>query len=82
MYMVCTVSLLLVYIGWTVSMAKSMEAIAIKKPNDGAVTATLFFIYAYTPAYNIGYNALTYSKQSPPLGLRRMSADQDSQPIW
>lgn len=62
MYMVCTVSLLLVYISWTVSMAKSMEAIAIKQSNDGAVTATLFFIYAYTPAYNIGYNALTYSK--------------------
>lgn len=62
MYITCTICLLLVYIGWTVSMEKSMEAIAAKTPNESAVTATLFFIYAYTPAYNIGYNALTYSK--------------------
>lgn len=29
--------------------------------NDAAGWATIVFIFLYSPAYNIGYNALTYS---------------------
>jgi hypothetical protein len=56
MYMVCTISLLCVYVGWTISMERFMTL-------QAAATAklTIFFIFAYQPAYNIGYNALTYS---------------------
>lgn len=62
MYMACTISLLLCYIAWTVSMERAMHGKAIGKPNNGANIATLIFIYLYSPCYNMGYNALTYSK--------------------
>lgn len=65
MYMACTISLLLCYVAWTVSMERAMHGKAINKPNNGANIATLFFIYAYAPCYNMGYNALTYSKSKP-----------------
>lgn len=29
-----------------------------------AAILTIFFIFAYSPAYNLGYNALTYSELS------------------
>lgn len=56
MYLVCTASLLCCYIGWTVSMQQFMA-------HHGAAAAkvTIFFIFAYSPCYNIGYNALTYT---------------------
>lgn len=56
MYLTCTISLLCVYVGWTISMERFI--------NSGSVAAarlTIFFIFAYSPAYNIGYNALTYT---------------------
>jgi len=62
MYLTCTCSLLVVYISWTISMKFAVEGKQNKKPNDSANTAVLFWILAYAPAYNIGYNALTYSK--------------------
>jgi sugar porter (SP) family MFS transporter len=61
MYMACTISLLMVYIAWTISMSKAVEAYEAKSFNRGAAVATIFFIFAYSPAYNIGYNALTYT---------------------
>ncbi|KAK9777232.1 putative General substrate transporter [Seiridium cardinale] len=61
MYLICTVSLLIVYISWTVSMERAMAALAAKEVNSAAGAATIFFIYAYYPAYNVGYNALTYT---------------------
>ncbi len=69
MYMICTISLLTVYIAWTISMQQAQTAQAAGKPNLAANVATIFFIYAYSPCYNIGYNALTYSKY----GLKRSS---------
>lgn len=62
MYLVCTVSLLLCYISWTVSMERAQTAADSGVPNQAANIAVLFFIYAYSPCYNMGYNALTYSK--------------------
>lgn len=61
MYMACTISLLLCYIAWTVSMERAMTGKANGTPNNRANIATLFFIYMYSPCYNMGYNALTYT---------------------
>ncbi|KAJ9139143.1 Lactose permease [Pleurostoma richardsiae] len=61
MYLVCTISLLLCYIAWTISMEKAQTAANAGHPNNSANIAVLFFIYAYSPCYNIGYNALTYT---------------------
>lgn len=56
MYLTCTVSLLCVYVGWTISMERFLTTEAV-----AAARLTIFFIFAYSPAYNIGYNALTYT---------------------
>ncbi|KAJ5174041.1 MFS sugar transporter [Penicillium coprophilum] len=56
MYLTCAISLLCVYIGWTISMERFMTTQA-----QSAAILTIFFIFAYTPAYNLGYNALTYT---------------------
>lgn len=64
MYLMCTISLLLCYIAWTISMEKAQTAAEAGTPNGSANIATLFFIYAYSPCYNMGYNALTYSKSA------------------
>ncbi|KAK3375512.1 general substrate transporter [Lasiosphaeria ovina] len=61
MYMACTISLLLCYIAWTISMRYAQTAALEKTPNQAANIAVLFFIYAYSPCYNMGYNALTYT---------------------
>lgn len=62
MYLACTLSLLCCYAGWTVAMKFAQTAADAGTPNSSANVAVLFFIYAYSPCYNIGYNALTYSK--------------------
>lgn len=62
MYLLCTCSLLLCYIGWTISMKYAQTAADAGTPNSAANVAVLVFIYAYSPCYNMGYNALTYSK--------------------
>jgi len=61
MYLACTISLLVVYIAWTISMQQSMDAKAAGRSNGSAGIATIFFIFAYSPCYNLGYNALTYT---------------------
>lgn len=65
MYLTCTISLLLCYIAWTVSMEEAMKALAADTTNQAAGVATIFFIFMYQPCYNIGYNALTYSESRP-----------------
>jgi len=62
MYLACTCSLLIVYICWTVTMQQTMSAIDRGTTNSAAAAATIFFIFMYSPCYNIGYNALTYSE--------------------
>jgi len=61
MYLICTCSLLLCYISWTVAMERAQTAEQAGTPNQAANIAVLFFIYAYSPCYNMGYNALTYT---------------------
>jgi hypothetical protein len=61
MYLACTISLLVVYICWTVTMQQSIAAGNSGIKNSAAGAATIFFIFAYSPCYNLGYNALTYT---------------------
>ncbi|KAF5863549.1 hypothetical protein ETB97_009793 [Aspergillus alliaceus] len=56
MYLTCATSLLCVYIAWTISMERFMTT-GVK----AAAILTIFFIFCYSPAYNLGYNALTYT---------------------
>ncbi|KAJ5698854.1 MFS sugar transporter [Penicillium macrosclerotiorum] len=55
-YLTCASCLLCVYIAWTISMERFMSTKA-----ESAAILTIFFIFAYSPAYNLGYNALTYT---------------------
>ncbi|KAK2010832.1 general substrate transporter [Colletotrichum eremochloae] len=61
MYLFCTISLLMCYIAWTISMERAVHAQENNYDNQGASIATIFFIFMYSPCYNIGYNALTYT---------------------
>ncbi|KAI1252482.1 hypothetical protein MGN70_007060 [Eutypa lata] len=61
MYLACTISSLAVYVFWTISMQQAMKGRDLGTPNQAANGAVIFFIFAYAPAYNLGYNALTYT---------------------
>ncbi|KAH7102201.1 major facilitator superfamily domain-containing protein [Auriculariales sp. MPI-PUGE-AT-0066] len=61
MYLACTLSLLMCYISWTISAERSVAGKNSGHPNGSANVAVIFFIFAYAPCYNIGYNALTYT---------------------
>ncbi|KAL2802905.1 putative MFS sugar transporter [Aspergillus granulosus] len=56
MFLLCASCLLCVYIAWTISMERFMTTKA--RP---AAILTILFIFLYSPAYNLGYNALTYT---------------------
>lgn len=55
MYLLCTISLILCYSGWTAAQARQRIT-----DSKAAGIVVIFFIFAYTPCYNIAYNALTY----------------------
>ena len=57
MYLTGILSILAVYIGWT-----TCTALFIVDKSDVAAKMSLFWIYAYSPAYNLCFNALTYSE--------------------
>lgn len=64
MYLTGILSILAVYIGWTVCSAIVSEyKDADVKPKKAHIAAnlSLFWIYAYSPAYNTCFNALTYT---------------------
>ncbi|KAF4634352.1 hypothetical protein G7Y89_g3758 [Cudoniella acicularis] len=61
MFLLGAFGMLAVYIGWTISMAKAMDALANNTNNKAAGIAVLFFIYFYSMWYNVGNNALTYT---------------------
>ncbi|KAK3936338.1 putative lactose permease [Diplogelasinospora grovesii] len=56
MYMTGILSILAVYVGWTIC-----TALFINDKSDVAAKLSLFWIYAYSPAYNLCFNALTYT---------------------
>lgn len=56
MYLLCVSCLLVVYTAWTIAMARQQ----IEGSNAAAVVV-IVLIFLYSPAYCIGYNALTYT---------------------
>lgn len=65
MYMLSASLMLCAFIGITVSLEKLQEAKDGNYKNYPAGIAALFFYFAYSPTYNIGNNALTYSESFP-----------------
>jgi MFS family permease len=65
MFMLSSSCMLLVFIGMTVSFERLKYADNHDVKNQSASIAALFLYFAYSPTYNIGNNALTYSKPSP-----------------
>jgi MFS family permease len=57
MYLTCAISLLCCYIAWTISVEQYSTTHA-----DALARLTIAIIFIYQACYNIGYNALTYSK--------------------
>jgi len=64
MFMLSSTCMLIVFIAMTVSFERLKFAQNHKFVNKQASIAALFFYFAYSPTYNIGNNALTYSKSS------------------
>lgn len=62
MFMTSATLMLMAFIGMTVSMERMQVAKSSGVKNSAAGIAALFFYFAYNPTYNIGNNALTYSK--------------------
>ncbi|PNS16848.1 hypothetical protein CAC42_4812 [Sphaceloma murrayae] len=56
MYLICTCSLLVVYVGWTITQARYLATASAAAGN-----LVIFWMFAYSPCYNTGYNALTYT---------------------
>lgn len=56
MYLVCTCSLLIVYASWTVTQERYLSTGSLAAGN-----LVIFWMFAYSPCYNLGYNALTYT---------------------
>jgi hypothetical protein len=69
MFMVSATSMLIVFISITISFERLRAAKDAKVTNSAAGIAALFFYFAYSPCYNIGNNALTYSTVLPKLHL-------------
>ncbi|KAI0329657.1 hexose transporter [Cubamyces sp. BRFM 1775] len=55
-YLTCTIVLTLIFTGWTIASAEYQRT-----GSQGASRAVIAFIFLYSPAYNMGYNALTYT---------------------
>lgn len=62
MFLASTLAMLATFVAMTVSFQRLKLAKAHKSQNQSAAIAALFFFFAYSPAYNLGNNALTYSK--------------------
>jgi len=61
MFMLSASSMLAVFIAMTVAFQQLKKAKDNDVKNASAGIAALFFYFAYSPCYNIGNNALTYS---------------------
>ena len=57
MYLAGILSILAVYLAWTICSERFVST-----KSDVAAKLSLFWIYMYSPAYNLCFNALTYSE--------------------
>lgn len=60
MYLICVCLLLVVYISWTIAQERFLTTGSL-----AAGQYVIFVMFAYSPCYNIAYNALTYSEPFP-----------------
>jgi hypothetical protein len=74
MYLTCAISLLCCYVGWTAAMQQFLD-----RRSHIAAKITIFFIFAYQPCYNIGYNALTYSKLASRASIQKWRLGKDTE---
>ena len=81
MFLTGATGMLFVYVAWTVAMKYAMDALSAKTTNTAAGITVMFFIFFYSPWYNIGNNALAYST-SPSLQPRSFASNFHEQPIW
>jgi hypothetical protein len=65
MFLLSLTGMLLVYIGLTTALQQFLSAKAHGIPDRIASILALFFIYAHSPMYNIGNDALTYGTYHP-----------------
>ncbi|SPO01577.1 related to hexose transporter protein [Cephalotrichum gorgonifer] len=61
MYMLSAGLMLAVFVAMTVSLQKLQVAQDLGVKNNGAGISALFWYFSYSPCYNIGNNALTYT---------------------
>lgn len=61
LFLYCTISMLLCYTAWTISMERAETAEDAGGENHAAGIANVFFIFLFPACYNVGYNALTYT---------------------
>ena len=59
MYLICATSLLCCYIAWTIAVQQYTKTQRLEPAR-----LTIAIIFIYQACYNIGYNALTYSKST------------------
>jgi hypothetical protein len=62
MFLTGAIGMLVVYVAWTIAMEKAEVALETGIPNKAAGIVVIFFIFLYSPWYNIGNNALAYSR--------------------
>ena len=62
MFLTAATGMLIVFISMTISFEKLNEAKLANRVNHAASISALFWYFAYTVPYNLGNNALTYSK--------------------
>jgi hypothetical protein len=73
MFMLSAATMCLVFISMTISFEKLREAKNAGYVNKAASISALFWYFAYSPCYNIGNNALTYSKPPFPISICQYS---------
>ncbi|KAH8593223.1 MFS sugar transporter-like protein [Bisporella sp. PMI_857] len=61
MFLTGAIGMLVVYIAWTIGMRYAELGLKTGVPNQSAGIAVIFFIFMYSPWYNIGNNALAYT---------------------
>jgi hypothetical protein len=82
MFMTSAATMFLMFLGFTVAMEKLAEASneTPSRVNKPAAHAALFFYFAFSPCYNIGNNAITYSTTLVPTFISKALLIESSLP--
>ncbi|KAH6968011.1 hypothetical protein DER45DRAFT_475932 [Fusarium avenaceum] len=74
MYLVCTASLLVVFSSYTVSMERAITAKENGQVNNAAGTASIFLLFAYSPAYSYLVEIWPYAERSRGIAIFQLFA--------